>query len=480
MGKNNQEEDKQSTNDDSEKLEKPADQTQKQEGLFSNMKKKFFATNGTKQKNKETEDLNELPGFFSFLKDNWQSKKKTPSVIAAQATENQNSEKQKNGDTPTKPKKENWFGRFNRIYQTYQNVKEQQVGKLQIYESIAMQTSITKEFGLLLAGSTIIATFGLLQGSTAVIIGAMLIAPLMMPILGFSLGTIWGDVDLIKKAVLTLIVGSAFSFLIAFLISALLPGTEFNQEILSRTKPNIFDIVIALASGIVGAYAYVNPNISASVSGVAIAVALLPPLCTIGIALGHMELRAAFGAFLLYTINLVGISLAASFVFWRMKVHPVQTDQKEVKKRAKKNVALSAATLLLIALPLGFFMFQTYQLKKNRTEVLSIMQSYLPGVEILSLDMSKQHYGYYLKSVFIMSQNIDYQKIQDIKVEIANLLQKKVQFHFIPLITHEILPANPQNQIKDDNNSTLTAPQDPTPKTEKKLDKKIKKTKKKE
>lgn len=276
------------------------------------------------------------------------------------------------------------FERFGTMYRDYRGMKETEGEKLQTYEAIDFSARLSKEFLVLLAGSCIIATFGLFQGSTAVIIGAMIIAPLMMPILGLALGTIWGDQRLLWRSIFTLLIGSLLALIVSSQLTVLIPELQLNKEIIARFTPNLYDIMIALFSGLVGAYACVNPNISSSVSGVAIAVALMPPLCTIGIGIGLAEKKLIFdsvaiswykiqevfiGSTLLYLTNLVGISLAASIVFWRLRIHPVSLDTEEVANRAKRNVYLTTILLLLIAIPLGFFMVDAFSLKKNKALV---------------------------------------------------------------------------------------------------------------
>ena len=323
--------------------------------------------------------------------------------------------------------------RFGSMYESYQNLKGEESEKLQTYETIAASARLSKEFLVLLLGSCIIATFGLFQNSTAVIIGAMLIAPLMMPILGLALATVWGDQRLLWRSVFTLVIGSAACLLIAASLTLLTPGVEFNSEINGRINPNLYDIIIALASGLVGAYAFVNPNISSSISGVAIAVALMPPLCTVGIALGLGDLRATFGAGLLYATNLVGISLSASLVFWRLKIHPTHHDEAEVETRAKKNVLTSAILLVIIAVPLGYFMYETFFIKQRQVKAREIIATEIQDSEVLNLQIKKYRRLVTVYAVVVVPPGDQSKKLPLIKNKISALFSEKPQIKLVTL-----------------------------------------------
>lgn len=280
------------------------------------------------------------------------------------------------------------------VYNGYQEKVKRYEEVTDIYEMISKGAYLDREFFIMLIGSAFIASFGLFQNSAAVIIGAMIIAPLMGPILGFALGAIWGDRQLLSQSFLTLFVGTLTGLGISFSLSMLVPGIEINEQIAARIHPNIYDIFIALASGVVGSYAFVNPKLSNTISGVAIAVALVPPLCVIGITLGQMDFQAALGSFLLYLSNLVGISLAASLVFWRMGVHPLESEKEEVSERARKKIGLSVAVLLLIAMPLMYFTVESLRLKGYETSARTIIETRLPEGEILELRVNRFPDGY--------------------------------------------------------------------------------------
>jgi uncharacterized hydrophobic protein (TIGR00271 family) len=188
-----------------------------------------------------------------------------------------------------------------------------------LHQIEAMSTPVRSYFVLTIL-SAAIAGYGLLQGSTAVVIGAMLVAPLMGPIFGIALALIRDDQRLLVKSLLAEVLGIALVIGLGWVVGSMAPLIDLSSEILSRTNPSIYDILIALASGLAGAYALVNPKLSTSLPGVAIATALVPTLASCGICLAAEEWRLAFGAFLLFAVNILAIELAAAGIFAAYKL----------------------------------------------------------------------------------------------------------------------------------------------------------------
>ncbi len=183
-------------------------------------------------------------------------------------------------------------------------------------------------FFFLLISATVIATLALLANSTAVIIGAMIVAPLMNPILSISFAIVTANWKLYKRSLVTVFLGAACAILVAYLIAILLPIDTVDSEIVARTSPSLIDLGVAIAAGAAGSFSLTRKSIASSIAGVAIAVALVPPLCVVGIGLGiGPELAGEIGkvvvgntsvsagAFLLFLANLTGIIFAACIVF---------------------------------------------------------------------------------------------------------------------------------------------------------------------
>ncbi|HRX16872.1 MAG TPA: TIGR00341 family protein, partial [Spirochaetota bacterium] len=200
-------------------------------------------------------------------------------------------------------------------YSEYKARRNKEKEDLNVYGILFDGASPSIEYYMLTILSCVIATTGLIQGSTAVIIGAMIVAPLMTPILASSLGVIWGDFKLMRMSFFSLVKGAILAILISSALAYIIPLSSYSDEILARTTPSLFDILVALASGSVGAYGYANKKINNTLVGIAIAVALMPPLCTIGIGLGTLNSQIAIGATVLFLINYVSISLAGAIIF---------------------------------------------------------------------------------------------------------------------------------------------------------------------
>ena len=202
--------------------------------------------------------------------------------------------------------------------------------KIEIYTQLSTSASIGDlVYWLQIFASAGIATLGLVMNSTAVIIGAMLISPLMAPILSAGLALATGDLTLGIRSVANLLLSTLLGVGVAIILVALLPFKDLTPEILARTTPSTLDLVIALFSGAIGAIAICRDvkGIATSIPGVAIAVALMPPLCVIGFGLGYWVslwdsrgLEIARGGGLLYLTNLVAITFTAMLVFVLLRI----------------------------------------------------------------------------------------------------------------------------------------------------------------
>ncbi len=174
-----------------------------------------------------------------------------------------------------------------------------------------------RRFAVLLVLSVVVASVGLLQNSTAVVIGAMMIAPLMAPIMGIAASLVMGWGPRLARGLATVALSVMGAVAVALVMAILLPdsGTALPTEVLARSSPDVRDLLVALAAGAAGAYATVRRDVSGALPGVAVAVALVPPLACVGVLLGRDQPDLARGAGLLFVTNLFGIVLAASVVF---------------------------------------------------------------------------------------------------------------------------------------------------------------------
>lgn len=204
-------------------------------------------------------------------------------------------------------------------------------------------------FYLMVVLSTTIAAFGLLADSTAVVIGAMLVAPLMGPIFGIDLSLANGSRLLLARAALSEAAGVVLCVALSALIGAVAVHPAFGPEILARTKPTLYDIVVALASGAAGAYAIVDEKISPALPGVAISTALVPPLTTCGLCLAARHWDWALGAFLLFFANFLAIEVAAAAVFLLAGMGRAGPAERFTARLLLRRFGLSVSLLVAVA-----------------------------------------------------------------------------------------------------------------------------------
>jgi len=209
-------------------------------------------------------------------------------------------------------------------------------------------------FWVLLVLSTIIAAFGLVTNSAAVIIGAMIIAPLMGPIVASALAIDAGDTRLLIKAIGAEVFGAAIAIFIGFLVGVLPFDLGVSNEMLSRTTPTLYDLFIAAACGLAGAYATVDQRVSNALAGVAISVALVPPLATCGLFLALAEYSQAWGAFMLFLANFLAIQIAAGVIFFVYGV----ADIHDLKGTSMRHLVRFAPSLIIL-IGVGAFMTST-------------------------------------------------------------------------------------------------------------------------
>ncbi len=305
---------------------------------------------------------------------------------------------------------------------------------------------LSSNFLVLLAGSTMIATFGLFQNSPAVIIGAMIIAPLMRPLVCMSLATITADTRQIFKALLTLIVGTLVGMTISTCMALFLRALELTPEIIGRTHPTLLDLGVALAAGAVGAYCQTNAKLSDTLAGVAIAVALVPPLSVVGIGLAFGNPEVSKGAALLYATNLVGITIAGALVFLVKGFSPLRL--------ARRGLAISAGCIALLAVPLALSMreliLENQISSKIRTvlkeKTLTFREAQLGEVKVLRFKAPMSVHATIIGSGETITSN-QVKLVQDLLTkEIGSALQFKLRIIPATEITAiEALPTVEQN-----------------------------------
>jgi uncharacterized hydrophobic protein (TIGR00271 family) len=235
-------------------------------------------------------------------------------------------------------------------------------------------------FVALLTLATLIATFGVIGDSTATIIGAMIVAPLMTPIMATAAGLVIGHPQRSLQSLTLVGAGVALVIALATGVTALLPHAEIslvtNSAISSRITPGLLDLLVALASGAAGAYILMRPELADALGGVAIAISLVPPLCVVGVCLASGYWLAALGAFLLFVTNFLSILVAGSLLFGLTGVG-AQT-RKEMSPRARRGAfALIAVAVALICIPLGALTYRSITQAQEVATAASATQAWI-------------------------------------------------------------------------------------------------------
>ncbi len=225
-------------------------------------------------------------------------------------------------------------------------------------------------FFVMLTLSGVISTLGLLAGSTATVIGAMIIAPLMGPIIAIAYAIAISNRRLMKRAGLTLLSGTLVTVFSAALITQMIGLRTLTDEILLRTEPNLLDLMVAMAAGAAGAFSKSRKHIADAFPGVAIAVALVPPLSTIGIGLALLNLSVFWGASLLFITNLIGIVFSGILIFLWQRYGTLE--------RARSGIVLSVIMMALIGIPLGLSLRQLLVQTNDRERVVYLVRNQLP------------------------------------------------------------------------------------------------------
>jgi uncharacterized hydrophobic protein (TIGR00271 family) len=238
-------------------------------------------------------------------------------------------------------------------------------------------------FGVLLFLSVVIASGGVLTDSTATVIGAMIVAPLMTPIMATALAVVAGDLRHLGRSLLTVAVGVAATVGLSWLIGALSPvvvDATTNGQVSGRISPTLADLMVALASGAAGAFALSRRNVSDTLPGVAIAISLVPPLCVVGVMLANHDPSASAGAMLLFLTNFLAILVAGGGLLAIMGYGRVAFEGHRRGRRAAAVVV--AVATAVIAVPLAITGARVAQDTRIEYAIRSRADSVLAGTGV--------------------------------------------------------------------------------------------------
>ena len=272
--------------------------------------------------------------------------------------------------------------------------------------------------------ATFIASLGLNTNSTAVIIGAMLISPLMGPIMGFGLGLGISDFELIKRSFRNFAIATVVSVITSSIYFLISPISEAQSELLARTQPTLYDVLIAFFGGLAGIVASSTKSKGNVIPGVAIATALMPPLCTAGFGLATGNLYYFFGAFYLFFINSVFISLATYLVVRVLKYPKKVFLDKDHEKRVTRYVGIIVIFTIVPSLFLSYRLVKTTYFNQ---QVLNYVNTELafPNTQILSKTITNTSDKKEIKVVLI-GDNVSDSTIESARNRLPNYGLKDV------------------------------------------------------
>lgn len=309
---------------------------------------------------------------------------------------------------------------FTRIF----DVRQEKENEQETIDSIKKGVEFKGTNLWVLIFATFIASLGLNTNSTAVIIGAMLISPLMGPIMGFGLGLGISDFELIKRSFRNFAIATVFSVITSSIYFLISPISEAQSELLARTQPTLYDVLIAFFGGLAGIVASSTKSKGNVIPGVAIATALMPPLCTAGFGLATGNLYYFFGAFYLFFINSVFISLATYLVVRVLKYPKKVFLDKDHEKRVTRYVGIIVIFTIVPSLFLSYRLVKTTYFNQ---QVLNYVNTELafPNTQILSKTITNTSDKKEIKVVLI-GDNVSDSTIESARNRLPNYGLKDV------------------------------------------------------
>ena len=267
----------------------------------------------------------------------------------------------------------------------------QRVRETLLFEGSVLRKKLVRFFCLLILAASI-ATFGLLGNDIAVVIGAMIVAPLMLPIMGLAFSVSIGDRTAIFNTLLVSLGGIVTAIAIGFILT--LPITEFFQpesidQIMNRTAPRLLDLLAALVTGLAGAFALSRRDVSDTLPGVAIAVSLVPPLANVGVLMAFGKTSLALGSLLLFITNYLAILITGTLVFGLMGFPQASLIKRSVKTKYKA-IAITMAAVILIMIPLSLTSYSLFVSNSIKARVYSLSNDWLAGSGYRIIDINTE------------------------------------------------------------------------------------------
>ncbi len=317
----------------------------------------------------------------------------------------------------------------------------------QLRSELFDEARIDKPYLILIITSCAIATFGLLSNSAAVIIGAMVIAPLMLPIRAVAFAALEGNPLLFRLGFLSVTVGTLLAVILSCSLGWLAGISNYGSEILARTQPTLLDLGIAVTAGAVGGYGKINAKVSGSLAGTAISVALMPPICVIGLALSQGNWGLSKGASLLYLTNLLGIALACMIVFVLAGYTPLQQAQRALVG------AVTLTSLLLFPLGLSFVeLVSNARLQTNLKKALLNRTITFQRMELVDLNINWLQRPAEVRLTVYAKEPVTSRQVELLEVFLEDHIGKPFRLIFIVSYVEEVRSQPPLISIPLDGN----------------------------
>lgn len=347
----------------------------------------------------------------------------------------------------------------------FKEQKLTQTRKAIVLNDLIDSSSPGMDYFVLIILSCTIATFGLITDSAAVIIGAMLVAPLMSPILSLSMASISGRSRLFQRSITAIIEGSGLAIILSAILAFFTYRLPFGvlakipSEVLARTNPSPLDLGIALAGGAAAAYALAHPRLTAALPGVAIATALMPPLCTIGIGIAFMDTSIIFGSFLLFITNFISISFAGIVTFAILGFRPRNIEGNQQK--VSRNLSIAAFLVLAIGLLLVGLAWKSIaeaHLYYQASDAIVESANTYTTASLVELKITNESDIKKIEVTLRTTRDLSYSEVVALQADISKKLQSPIALELVTIPMQVLDPQNTPTLTPTITNTPILSP----------------------
>lgn len=299
------------------------------------------------------------------------------------------------------------------------------------------KSRLSFEYLLLVIFSSVITSLGLILDNVAVIVGGMVIAPVLGPILAITIGIVLGDTSLIRRGIAAEFIAIVFAILVGVIFGSFIPNVEITNSLRIRMFPTLADLLIAMAAGAAGAYTLIKGQLESGLVGVMVAASLLPVMSTIGIGISMGNQTMIIGPFLLLVGNYLSLLLANILVFYFKGLKPQIWYKHKADKIIRKSLLLIIIAVILLSIPLGFLTIYQFFIEKPADIIKSTIRQHLLNkwdyrIEKIEINGS-------LVNVYIYAEKeIKEDLLTGIKQEIETRLAKEYNINFKIIPVEEI------------------------------------------